>query len=97
MCFSVENLRNSTPNSSTNDLYHHLKTTSEDLRFSLKVWLRHRLGLPDIEWFALEMNQDHPVVFEIAPKYCVLNCFVDYEGYSIPSKGFLPTVVDIYI
>ena len=41
------------------------------------------------------MNEDHPVVFEIAPKYGVLNCFVDYEGYSIPSKGFLPTVLDI--
>ena len=57
------------------------------------MWLGHRLVLHDIEWFALEMNQDH-LVFEIAPKYCVLNCFVDYEGYSIPSKGFLPTVVD---
>ena len=24
----------------------------------------------DIEWFALEMNRDHSVVFEIASKYC---------------------------
>ena len=27
----------------------------------------------DIEWFALEMNRDHSVVFEIAPKYCILD------------------------
>ena len=24
----------------------------------------------DIEWFALEMNRDHSVIFEIASKYC---------------------------
>ena len=45
----------------------------------------------DIEWFALEMNRDHSIVFEIASKYCILNSFVDYEDYSISSKGFLPT------
>ena len=27
----------------------------------------------DIEWFALEMNRDHSVVFEIASKYCLLD------------------------
>ena len=46
----------------------------------------------DIAWFALEMNRDHSVVFEIASKYCISDSFVDYEGYSISSKGFLPTV-----
>ena len=51
----------------------------------------------DIEWFALEMNRDHSVVFEIASKYCTSNSFVDYDGYSISSKGFLPTVVDIMV
>ena len=25
----------------------------------------------DIEWFALEMNRGHSVVFEIASKYCM--------------------------
>ena len=25
----------------------------------------------DIEWFALEKNRDHSVVFEIAPNYCI--------------------------
>ena len=28
-------------------------------------------------------------------KYCILDSFVDYEGSSLSSKGFLPTVVDI--
>ena len=37
----------------------------------------------DIEQFALEMNRDHSVIFEITPKYCILDSFVDCEGYSI--------------
>ena len=59
----------------------------------------HRLGLLccDIEWFALETNRDHSVVFEIASRYCILDSFVDHDGYSISSKGFLPTVVDIMV
>ena len=47
---------------------------------------------------------DHSVIFEIASKYCISDSFVDHggllhemEGYSISSKGFLPTVVDTYI
>ena len=51
----------------------------------------------NIEWFALEMNRDHFVIFEIAFKYCISDSFVDHEGYSISSKGFLPTVVDIMV
>ena len=38
-------------------------------------WSEHRLGNCDIEWFALEMNRDHFVVFEIAPKYCIFGPF----------------------
>ena len=60
-------------------------------------WLRHRLGLRDIEWFALEMNRDHSVSFETASKYCISDSSVDHDGYSISSKGFLPTVVDIMV
>ena len=45
----------------------------------------------DIEWFALEMNKDHSVIFEIAFKYCIYDSFVDHDGSSIFSKGFLPT------
>ena len=51
----------------------------------------------DIEWFALEMNRDHSVIFEIASKYCISDSFVDHDGYSISSEGFLPTVVDIMV
>ena len=40
----------------------------------------------DIEWFALEMNRDYPVVFELAPKHSILDSFVVYEGYSISPK-----------
>ena len=51
----------------------------------------------DTERVALKMNRDHYVIFEVAPKYCILDSFVDYEDYSISSKGFLPTVVDIMV
>ena len=51
----------------------------------------------DIEWFALEMKRDHSVVFEIASKYHILDSFVDHDGYSISSEGFLPRVVDIMV
>ena len=45
----------------------------------------------------LGTNRDHSAVFEIASKYCILDSFVDYDGYFISSKGFLPTVVDIMV
>ena len=50
----------------------------------------------DIEWFALETNRDHSVLFEIASKHCILDSFVDHDGYYISSKEFLSTVVDVY-
>ena len=53
------------------------------------------LDYHDIEWFALVMNRDHSVIFEMASKYCISDSFVDYDGYSISYKGLLPTVVDI--
>ena len=51
----------------------------------------------DIEWFAVEMNRDRSVIFEIASKYCISDSFVDYDGYSISFEGFLPAVVDIMV
>ena len=36
------------------------------------------------------MNRDHSVVFQIASKYCISDSFVDHDGYSISSEGFLP-------
>ena len=55
------------------------------------------LDYHDIEWFALEMNRDHSVVFDIASKYCISDSSVDRGGYSIFSKGFLPIVVDVMV
>ena len=55
------------------------------------------LDYHDIEWFALETKRDHSVVFEITSKYCISDSLVDYDGYSISSKGFLPIVVDIMV
>ena len=51
----------------------------------------------DIEWFALETNRDHSVVFDIASKYYISDSFVDHDGHSISSEGFLPTVVDTMV
>ena len=33
----------------------------------------------DIEWFALDTNRDHSVVFETVSKYCISDSFVDYD------------------
>ena len=67
----------------------------------LQLLQRYSLGIDldyhDIELFALETNSDHSVVFEVAFKYCILNSFVDHDGYSISSKLFLPTIVDIMV
>ena len=51
--------------------------------FSIRGW-GIDLDYRDIEWFALETNRHHSVVFEVAPKYCILNSSIDYEGYALP-------------
>ena len=33
----------------------------------------------------------------VASKYCILDYFVNYEGYSLSSKGFLLMIVDIMV
>ena len=35
--------------------------------------------------------------FEIASKYCMFDSFVDCDGYSISSEGFLPSLEDIMV
>ena len=64
--------------------------------FSIFAWRIH-LDYCDIEWFALETNRDHSVVFETASKYCISDSFGDYEGYSISAKEFLSIVVDVVV
>ena len=44
--------------------------------FSITDW-GIDLDYCDIEWFALETNREHFVVFEIASKYCISDSFVD--------------------
>ena len=60
-------------------------------------WWGIDLDYCDIEWFSLEINRDHSVIFEIASKYYISDSFVNYDGYSISSKGFFPTVLDIMV
>ena len=60
-------------------------------------WLGIDLGYCDTEWFTLETNRDHSVVFEVASKYCISDSLVDHDGYSTSSEGFLPVVVDIMV
>ena len=67
------------------------------LQLLQRYWLGHRLDYHDIEWFALETNRDHSVIFEIASKYCILDSFVDHDGHSISFEGFLHSVVDIRV
>ena len=50
----------------------------------------------DIEWFALEMNRDYSIVFDLHLS-TAFRTLVDYEGYSISSKGLLPAIVDIMV
>ena len=71
----------------------------ENLPAMPETWFQS-LGWEDYcetEWIALETNQDHFVVFETASKCCISDSFVDCEGYSISSKGFMPIVVDIMV
>ena len=56
------------------------------LQFLQRYWLDIDLDNCDIEWFALETNRNHSVVFEIASEYCISDSFVDHDGYSISSK-----------
>ena len=60
--------------------------------FSITGW-GIDLDYRGIGWFALETNRDHSVIFETVSKYCILDSFVNCDGYST-SKGFLPTVVN---
>ena len=58
----------------------------------------HRLGLLWYWMVCLGKKQRSFVVSETASKFCISHSFVDYDGYSIYSKGFLPTVlVDIMV
>ena len=70
----------------------------EPFNFSFSSITGQDTGLDycDIEWFALETNRDHSVVFEIASKHCISDsCWLWWLTHS--SKGFLLTIVDIMV
>ena len=43
------------------------------------------------------MNRDYSVDFEVVSKYCISDSFIDYDGYSVSSKGLLLTVIDVMV
>ena len=69
------------------------------LHRTVQLQLLQHYWLGHIEWFALETNRNHSVIFETASKYCILltNSFVDHDVYSISSEGFLPAVADLMV
>ena len=73
-----------------------LHRTVQLLLFGISAW-GIDLHYCNIEWLDLETNWGQPVVSEIALMYYILDSFVDSEGYSVSSKGFLPTVVGIMV
>ena len=59
--------------------------------------LGHRLGLLGYWMVCLGNEQRSFCHFWDCTKYCISDSFVDHDGHSISSKGFLPTVVDIML
>ena len=44
------------------------------------------LGINKLKWTGMgELNSDDHYIY-----YCISDSFVDHDGYSISSKGFLP-------
>ena len=56
--------------------------SSWNVQFQLLWFSGWGIGLDycDNECFPLETNRDYCIIFEIAPKYCILDSFVDYEA-----------------
>ena len=42
------------------------------------------------EWFALETNRDHSVVFEIAPKYCIPDSCLNMRATAFLLRASCP-------
>jgi len=66
------------------------------LQLLQQYWSGHRLWLLWY-WTVCLGNKQRLFVFEIASNYCILDSFVDLNDYSISSKGFSPTLVDIMV
>ena len=62
--------------------------------FSIAGW-DIDLDYCDIEWFALETNRIILFFQRWHPRTAFQTLFINYEGYSISSKEFLPTVSEL--
>ena len=71
--------------------WNHSTLVSSALVVGAQTWITVMLNGLSWKWTEITLG------FEIAPKYCISNSFVDYEGYSISSKGFLSRVVAIMV
>ena len=61
-----------------------------------RYWSGIDLDYCDSEWFALERTEIILSFLRFYPS-TAFQTLVDYEGYSISSKGFLLTVVDVMV
>ena len=62
----------------------------EPFNFSLFCTTGQEIDLDyyDIEWLDLEMNRVHLVIFELAPKNCISDSFVNLENIVVrETKG----------
>ena len=50
----------------------------------------------DVEWLPWKQTEITPSFLKLNPSTAFLT-LVDYEGYSLSSNGFLPTVVDTMV
>ena len=62
---------------------------------ALVLW--HRFALLRCWMICLGNKPNHSAIFSDFTQACILHSFVDREGYSISSMGFLPTVVGIMV
>ena len=60
------------------------------VQFLQCYWLGIDLDYRNIEWFALEMNRDHSVIFEIAFKYCISDSFLTMMATPFPVSDSCP-------
>ena len=58
-------------------------------------WLGHRLGL--LWYWMVYLGNEQWSFCCTAFQYCISDSFVDHDGHSISSEGFLPAVVDIMV
>ena len=62
------------------------------LQFLQYQWLGLDLDYWDVEWFALESNRDHSVVFETAPKYCISDSFLTMRATPFLLRDIFPGI-----